>query len=153
MGPCSWSRQWWYLAGALILSGHHGTSLPDGHLKVLQDRGKCWIGSASPLQSLLNASLQRCKLLLRTPANKPHRILIFWFIKLCFLEKLLYHRHGIWKKTTTDKPISKSLVKRGQSYSGIRGHDTPFRFDFCRDTFIIQQDNEPKHNSTLCKNY
>lgn len=47
-----------YLAGALVLSGHHSASLPNGHLKVLQDRSQCRIGSTSPLQTLLNAGLQ-----------------------------------------------------------------------------------------------
>lgn len=38
-----------YLAGALILSGHNCTSLSDCHLKVLQNWGQCWIGSPCPL--------------------------------------------------------------------------------------------------------
>lgn len=62
----SWGSAWisFYLAGALVLSGHNCTSLSDGHLKVQQDWGQCWIGSTCPLQTLLNAGLQRCQFLL-----------------------------------------------------------------------------------------
>lgn len=38
-----------YLAGALVFSGHNCASLSDGHFKVLQDWGQCWIGSTCPL--------------------------------------------------------------------------------------------------------
>lgn len=43
------TQQRLYLAGALVVSGHHGASLSDGHLKVLQDRRQCWVGSTGPL--------------------------------------------------------------------------------------------------------
>ena len=62
-------EQWCYLAGALVLSGHHGASLPDGHLKVLQDRGERWVGPPRPLQALLDARLQCRQLLLRTQSK------------------------------------------------------------------------------------
>lgn len=70
----------------MVLSAHHTTSLPYGYLKILQDRGQCWIGSSSPLETLLNASLQRSQLLLRAPTVSTTE-------KMAFLDFFLYYRN------------------------------------------------------------